>query len=58
MVALSPERLFATGPDSPAATDTDHTDTGHTDTDHTDTGHTETGHARRTPEQTANGLSR
>ncbi len=48
MVALSPERLFATGPDSPAATDTDHTDTGHTDT----------GHARRTPEQTANGLSR
>lgn len=53
MVALSPERLDATGPDSPAATDTDHTDT-----DHTDTGHTETGHARRTPEQTANGLSR
>ncbi len=53
MVALSPERLDATGPDSPAATDTDHTDTGHTDT-----GHTETGHARRTPEQTANGLSR
>ncbi len=48
MVALSPERLFATGPDRPAATDTDHTDTGHTDT----------GHARRTPEQTANGLSR
>ena len=53
MVAISPERLDATGPDSPAATDTDHTDTGHTDT-----GHTETGHARRTPEQTANGLSR